>query len=275
MSNFTVAVIDGQGRIKGLPSGGSLVDVANNQLIDNKSATTRTRLATTGNIADLSTGAPDTVDGVTVQAGDRILVKDQSTLSENGIYVVDTVGTGSDGEWSRASDFDDNDEINELILCQVVDGTANGDTLWQLDSTGGLTIGTSDINFVKVSSNRRQKSYDGAFYLDGRTQLVNADVFKFVVTEAGYLVANTIVIYDARTGGTIDGTLLKNGVALASALDVQINATDTTSDRASQPYQTTGFDVAAGDVITVRLNSTTFAPLTTCGFVSAVVESES
>ena len=61
------------------------------------------RAITTTNIT-LSGGAPSTYDGLTLAVGDRILVNAQSTGSQNGIYTVTTVGSGSNGTWSRASD---------------------------------------------------------------------------------------------------------------------------------------------------------------------------
>src|SRR5205085_10291477 len=61
------------------------------------------RAATTANIATLAGGAPNTLDGVTLAANDRILVKDQGTRSQNGIYVVTTLGTGANGTWTRAT----------------------------------------------------------------------------------------------------------------------------------------------------------------------------
>ncbi|SEN77949.1 phage tail protein, partial [Nitrosomonas marina] len=68
------------------------------------------RLATIANIADLASGAPDTLDGISLVKNDRILVKSQTTKSQNGIYIVSTVGTGSDGTWVRAGDSDESPE---------------------------------------------------------------------------------------------------------------------------------------------------------------------
>jgi len=61
------------------------------------------RAATTGTV-DLIGGAPNIVDGVTLELNDRILVKDQTDPAQNGIYVVSFLGTGSNGTWQRSSD---------------------------------------------------------------------------------------------------------------------------------------------------------------------------
>jgi hypothetical protein len=85
---------------------GQVLTLANNQ-----SFKAACRVATTANIASLAGGAPNTLDGVTLAANDRVLVKDQTTASTNGIYTVTTVGTGVNGTWARATDFDASAEV--------------------------------------------------------------------------------------------------------------------------------------------------------------------
>jgi len=104
--------------------------------------------ATQSNIADLVAGAPDTVDGVGLSVGDRILVMDQSSGAENGIYIVDTVGTGSDGAWSRALDMQAGTDLQGGIQVLVVGTGATIDTLrvYVLTSPGinvNLVVGTT------------------------------------------------------------------------------------------------------------------------------------
>lgn len=275
MGNFTTAVIDDSGNVVPLPDGGKLVDSGNNQLVNTNQATTRVRVATTADVADLATGAPDTVNGVALNANDRILVKDQADPTENGIYIAQTVGTGSNGTWVRATDMDEDAEISALIIVQVVEGgPSQADTLWMLDSTGGLVIGTSDINFVKVSGNRRQKTYGRPFYLNGRDQLTDAEIGIITPLYPGYIVGASIVLDDPRTAGTIDVSLEKGGVDLGAAVNLQINASETKIDFATQAYGTTGYDVAAGDEIAIQVTTSSFAPLTATGFIEVTIESE-
>jgi phage-related tail fiber protein len=66
------------------------------------------------------------VDGITLTTGDRILIKNQSTGSENGIYVVNTTGAPT-----RATDADTAGELEDAVLW-VTKGTANADTQWKL-----------------------------------------------------------------------------------------------------------------------------------------------
>ena len=107
------------------------------------------RVATTANIAVLAGGAPSTVDGVTLSVGDRVLVKDQTASAENGIYVVDTVGTGSNGSWSRSLDMDDvvEDEIVAGLSTYIQEGTLGAKNTFTLTTTGTIVLGTTGLLF--------------------------------------------------------------------------------------------------------------------------------
>lgn len=96
------------------------------------------RVATTANI---TLSGLQTIDGVTVVAGDRVLVKDQTTATENGIYEADT------SAWSRAKDFNGNRDAVNGTFVLVTNGTANGESLWKVATANPITIGTSSIAF--------------------------------------------------------------------------------------------------------------------------------
>jgi hypothetical protein len=74
-------------------------------------------------------------------AGDRLLLKDQSTAAQNGIWVVTTVGTGANGVWDRATDFDQDAEVTAGAFVFVEQGTTNGDSGWVLTTDNPITIG--------------------------------------------------------------------------------------------------------------------------------------
>lgn len=112
------------------------------------------RIATTANIANLASGAPSTLDGVAVALNNRILVKDQTTKSQNGIYVVNSVGSGADGVWVRAGDADDNHEVIPGMLIVVQEGEINQDTIWELATNAPITLGSSNIDFIIKDGNR-------------------------------------------------------------------------------------------------------------------------
>lgn len=100
-------------------------------------------VATTANLASLS--GLLTIDGHTIEAGQRVLVKNQSTASENGIYVA-----GS-STWSRADDFDGTPAVDTGAFTFVEYGTVNGGTGWVLTTTGTITIGTTALTFTQFS----------------------------------------------------------------------------------------------------------------------------
>jgi len=107
------------------------------------------RAATTANInlaSDLENG--DTLDGVTLATGNRILVKDQTDAEDNGIYIVVASGAAT-----RSTDFDSLSPIDEINGSSVAvqEGTANAGKIFVQTGTVA-TLGTDDINFVFFNS---------------------------------------------------------------------------------------------------------------------------
>jgi phage-related tail fiber protein len=100
------------------------------------------RAATTANI---TLSALQTIDGVAVVAGNRVLVKDQTTASANGIYVV------AAGSWTRATDADTNTEVTAGLFVFVTEGTANADSGWVLTTEDAITLGTTALSFSRFS----------------------------------------------------------------------------------------------------------------------------
>jgi len=112
--------------------------------------------ATQADIADLAAGAPDTVDGVSLAAKDRVLVMSQTDPTENGIYVVDTLGTGVNGAWSRALDMQAGTDYQGGIAVLVMGTGATVDVLrfYALTSPGAnanLDVGTTSQTWSKSS----------------------------------------------------------------------------------------------------------------------------
>lgn len=92
------------------------------------------------------------LDGVSPTVGQRVLIKDQASTFQNGIYTVTTVGSGA-VNWvlTRATDFDQVAEIFPGVLVIVTGGTTNGTTSW-LQTATVATIGTDPITFTQFSS---------------------------------------------------------------------------------------------------------------------------
>ena len=99
------------------------------------------KAATTANITLSGT---QTVDGVSLSVDDRVLVKDQTTASENGVYIVQS------GAWTRASDADSWNELVSAFFF-VEEGTTNADNGYVCTVDAGGTLGTDDVTFVQFS----------------------------------------------------------------------------------------------------------------------------
>lgn len=208
----------------GAPSAST--DAATKQYVDNVAeglkpkAAVRVATTTAGTLAT-SFENGDTIDGVTLATGDRLLLKDQAAPAENGIYIVQASGAPV-----RSTDFDSLspiDEINGAIVA-VQEGTANAGKIFV--QTGVVTtIGVSDINFVffnssssivgadgiTVSGNNVSVDHDGegltfvatqlALELDGSTLSKSSSGLK--VADAGVTATqlNTSVAGDGIAGG--------------------------------------------------------------------------
>jgi phage-related tail fiber protein len=109
------------------------------------------RAATTANI---TLSGAQTIDGVSVIAGDRVLVKDQSTGSANGIYVA------ASGAWTRATDFDAASELLGAAVF-VSEGTANGNSQWQMTTDGPITLGTTALVWAQVGGGTSYSAGNG------------------------------------------------------------------------------------------------------------------
>ena len=104
------------------------------------------RVITTTNIT-LTGGAPVVVDGVTLKLNDRILVSGQSTGSQNGIYIVSVLGTGSNGTWIRSTDTNATGELESGTIVMVTEGSTHADTSWKLTTNDPIVIGTTALTF--------------------------------------------------------------------------------------------------------------------------------
>lgn len=101
------------------------------------------RAATTSNI---TLSGEQTIDSVSVVTGDRVLVKNQTTGSENGIYSADSVG------WARTTDADIGSELSAGAFTFVSEGTVNGSSGWVQTTPGVINLGTTDLVFTQFSS---------------------------------------------------------------------------------------------------------------------------
>jgi hypothetical protein len=100
------------------------------------------KAATTANI---TRSGEQTIDGVALVTGNRVLVKNQTDAEENGIYVVDT------SSWERAADFDSARDAVYGTLVYVAGGTTNGDKWYRVSTADPFVIGTDDLSFTEAT----------------------------------------------------------------------------------------------------------------------------
>jgi hypothetical protein len=145
------------------------------------------RASTTGNITLSGT---QTVDGVSLIAGDRVLVKNQTTGSQNGIYVV------AAGAWSRSTDADVDSEVNAGMFAFVEEGTSNADTGWVMTTNSPTTLGTTALTFAQFSG-------AGSLSVDATLSKVGSTIglLSGVVT-AGTYTSVTVDTYGRVTAGS-------------------------------------------------------------------------
>ena len=166
------------------------------------------RAATTGPInlsTDLENG--DTLDTtVTLATGDRVLVKDQGTASENGIYVVQASGAAV-----RATDFDSDAEVTPGAFTFVEEGSTNADSGWVLTTNGTITLGTTGLTWALFSVAGTILAGDG-LSKTGNILNVNVVANRTAITSDAVDIASTyvgqssITTLGTITTGTWDAT---------------------------------------------------------------------
>ena len=163
------------------------------------------RVATTANGTLSSAFANNsTVDGVTLATGDRILLKDQSTGSENGIYTVNASGAPT-----RATDFDANSEVTGGTFFFVEEGTTNADNGFVMTNDGTVTVGTTALVFTQFSGAGQVIAGD-ALTKSGNTINVGVDNSSIEINSDALRVKAS-GITNAMLAGSIDLTAKVTG----------------------------------------------------------------
>jgi hypothetical protein len=208
------------GTITGLGDPSSTSEAATKNYVDNLVAGLRTRavarVASTTNVA-ISSGLEngDTLDGITLVTGNRVLLKDQSTSSQNGLYTVVASGAAS-----RDTEYDTISELaGQLIL--VSEGSTHADDLFLCTTDTSATLGSSSISYTQVFP-----SSGGTVTSVG---LADAGSSEFTVTNSPVTASGTIniavnSIAATKIGtGTVDNTEFGYLNGVTSAIQTQID----------------------------------------------------
>jgi hypothetical protein len=207
----SVAISGGTITGLGAPSSGS--DAATKTYVDDLVTGLKTRIitraATTGNItlsSDLQNG--DTLDGVTLATGNKVLVKDQTDATENGIYNVVASGTAT-----RDTDYDTVAELaGQLVIVQ--EGSTNADKIFLCTTDNSGSIGSVNIVFTIV-----QPSNVGDVTLTGTQTLTNKTLTSPVISEIVSVSNGNISVSPNGSGKVLlDGDGSSGGVAVTDGL---------------------------------------------------------
>ena len=184
------------------------------------------KVATTANLAatynngngtlTASSNGAIAVDGVTLSVNDRVLVKDQTTQTQNGFYKVTATGSGGAAfVLTRTPDADAASELTGGAFTFVEEGTANADNGYVLTTNGTPTLGTTNITFEQFSG-AGQISAGAGLTKTGNTIDVVGTADKITVSANALTIASTYVGQSSITTlGTIT-TGVWNGTAIAA-----------------------------------------------------------
>ena len=239
----TAAVSMNSQKITSLAAPTAASDAANKQYVDDTVAAIswkqEVRVATTtnGTLATAFTSS-STVDTVSLNLGDRILIKDQTNQTENGIYTVTA------GAPVRALDADSEDDIKGAAV-YVSNGVANSGTRWVCNNTYLITLGTTNITFVQFAG--------GTTYTAGNGLTLNTNDFNVgagtgITVNANDVAVDTTVVVRKFAANVGDGSALFYVVTHSlGTLDVTVGV-----------YRNSGsFDEILCDVEHTSTNTTT------------------
>ena len=158
------------------------------------------RVATTAAItiaSDLNVG--DAIDGVTLADGDRVLVKNQTTASENGIYIAGSSPV-------RSADANTSAEVTSGMFCFVEEGTVNGDNGFVLTTNDPITLDTTDLTFTQFNGAGQIIAGD-ALSKSGNTLNVNDDNITLEVNSDALRIKGitTTAVGDLLIGAATNG----------------------------------------------------------------------
>jgi len=208
------------GSVTGMSAPSSSSDVTTKSYVDDLVAGLKTRIitrvATTANV-NLSNALEngDTLDGISLATGNKVLVKNQTDATENGIYLVPASGAAS-----RDPDFNTVDELaGQLVIIQ--EGTTNEDTIFLCTTDTGGSIGSVNITFTQV-----QPQFTGTV---SSVAVADSGSSEFTVTGSPITTSGTInlavnSISAAKIGnGDVDNTELSYVNGVTSAIQTQID----------------------------------------------------
>ena len=213
------------------------------------------RVATTANITLSGT---QTIDGIAVVADDRVLVKNQTDQTANGIYVC------ASGSWSRAEDMDAAAEFAGAAIF-IQEGTVNADTGYVCTNDGDVTIGTDNVLFTQFTGAGQITAGDG-LAKSGSTLSVNVagglEISSDNVQISAGGVTNDMLAGSIANAKLANSSVSFGGVSLSlggSDATPAFDLTDATNYPTSSLVGTITNDQLAGSIANAKLANSTIS----------------
>lgn len=232
-------------------------DVASQASLDQFDWKASCRACSTTNVA-IATGLEngDTVDGVTLATGNRVLLTGQTAAAENGIYVCVASGAAS-----RAADASVSAEVTSGMAVAVTEGTSNGDTIWLLTTNDTITLGTTALVFSNISAGLTAHIADtsaahaaSAISADSTTLVGTGTDVQAVLEELDNGIADHLA--DTSAAHAASAISYAGGTGM-SASDVEAAIDELATEKADLASPTFTGTVTLGDAVNVALNTTT------------------
>ena len=204
---------------------------------------------------NLTLSGTQTVDGIALVAGDRCLVKDQTTQSANGIYVV------AAGAWARSTDMDAWAEVPSAYTW-VEQGTVNADTGWVCTADQGGTLGTTNITWTQFSGSGAISAGAGLTKTGSTIDLVAGDTSLTVAADS-VIVNSSVMATVAALNAAVAGMAKKFAAALTGTTSPEVvthnlNTRDVqvTVLNGASPYTAVevDWDATTVNTVTIRYN---------------------
>lgn len=199
------------------------------------------KAATTANV---TLSGEQTIDGIALTTGDRVLVKDQSTGSQNGIYKVDT------STWQREPDWNGTNDVKQGTLVYVTQGTTNKG-FWAVTTADTITIDTTSVAIARA---RMQQEMLPVACSDETSILTTGTKVTFRMPYAMTLSSIKGSLTTAQTSGTIFTVDVKvNGTSILST-KLTIDNGEKTSATAATAAVLSSIALAADDEVTIDID---------------------
>jgi hypothetical protein len=216
MAAPTASVAMNGQRLTGLADPTSAQDAATRAYVDSVAqgldVKPSVRAASTANLT--LSGNPGTIDGVTLSDGDTILVKNQSTASQNGLYQISFAGA-----WTRVKECDSwTEHVGAFTF--VESGTTQADTGWVCTAEPGGTLGTTSIGFTQFSGAGQITAGDG-ISKSGNTLAVSAHTGIAVSASGVAITGQALALHNLASNGIVartgSGTVAARAVAASGS----------------------------------------------------------